>query len=336
MLAYLLDVIPRLQEHENGSQTRLAPGLVNDLDGYVIDRFQALFCLKKLSKKLSKRVDGFRSLQRFMLALSDQQIVTGLAIFIIGFSKHCELSSYHFIVIMALGWFSFTTHLSTLSVLQGYLAHRPGQKMFRLLGIVATYLLLALSFVLLYSQPHNDIAVQCRFAHMGLSGATPLRCICAVLLLIFLSTMFLSKSARFCYGRHSDLSSLRRMVWSLFSKEKPNTQYRRNYFKKRIKDLKESRDPAALRNLRSFLLSFDYVLLEYLDSFLWELSWLVFSNFHGIRQIWWAREYVGRQVMSEDARSQQNRSTFGQILALLLLGILVLVGIEAIQGRCLM
>ena len=155
MLAYLLAVIPRLQEHKDSSQTRLAPGLVNDLDGYVIERFQDLFCLTNLSGRLSMHVDGFHSLQRFMLALSDQQIVTGLAIFIIGFSKHCELSSYHFIVIMALGWFSFTTHLSTLSVLQGHLAHRPGQTMFRLLGILATFQLLAVSFVLLYILSHT-------------------------------------------------------------------------------------------------------------------------------------------------------------------------------------
>ena len=300
----------------------------------MIERFQDLFRLKGLSGRFSRHVDGFHSLQRFMLALSDQQIVTGLAIFIIGFSKHCELSSYHFIVIMALGWFSFTTHLSTLSVLQGYLVHRPGQKTFRLLGIIATFLLLALSFVLLYSQPNNDVAVQCRFAHIGLSGATKLRGICAVLLLIFLSTMFLSKTARFCFRRHSDRSSLRRMVWSLLSKRKPNAHYRKEYFKKRIDSVDESHNPAALKSLRKSLLSFNYVLLEYLDSFLWELSWLFFSNFYGIRQIWWAREFVGAQVMSKESRSQQNTSTFGQILALLLLAIPVLVGIETIQSKC--
>ena len=75
------------------------------------------------------------------------------------------------------------------------------------------------------------------------------------------------------------------MVWSLFSKRKLNAHYRKDYFKKRIDDVDGSRHPAALRNLRRSLLSFDYVLLEYVDSFLWELSWLFFSNFYGIRQI---------------------------------------------------
>ena len=305
-------------------------GLVNDLDGYVIERFQNLLHLKGISGRLSRHVDGFYSLQRFMLALSDQQIVTGLAIFIIGFSKHCELSSYHFIVIMALGWFSFTTHLSTLSVLQGYLEDRPGQKMFRLLGIIATFLLLVISFVLLYSLPNNDVALQCRLPRIGLSGATTLRSICAILLLIFLSTMFLSKTARFCFGRHSDLSSLRRMVWSLLSKKKRNVYYRKEYFKKRSDNVNKSLAP--FKSVRRSLLSYSYVVLEYLDSFCWELSWLFFSNFYGIRQIWWAREYVGAQVMSKESRSQQNTTTFGQILALLLLAIPVLVGIEAIQS----
>lgn len=102
----------------------------------------------------------------------------------------------------------------------------------------------------------------------------------------------------------------------------------------RIDSVDKTHDPAALKSLRKSLLSFNYVVLEYLDSFLWELSWLFFSNFYGIRQIWWAREFVGAQVMSKESRSQQNTSTFGQILALLLLAIPVLVGIEAIQGEC--
>ena len=323
-----------MQEVTDSSQLEQHAGLLNDLDACVIKHLQDLFRLRYLCGWLSNYVNGFHSLQRFMLALSDQQIVTGLAIFIIGFSKHCELSSYHFIVIMALGWFSFTTHLSTLTVLQGYLVHRPGQKLFRLGGIVATFLLLSISFVLLYSRPNNDIAVQCRFARIGLSGATKLRAICAILLLIFLSTMFLSKTARFCFGRRSDLSSLRRMVWSLISRRKLDAQYRQKYFKEMFDNVEESRNPGALKSLRRSLLSFDYVILEYLDSFCWELSWLFFSNFYGIRQIWWAREFVGAQVMSKESRYQQNKSTFGQILALLLLATLVLVAIEAIQGKC--
>ena len=332
-LAYLGDVIPNLQEPEDKTQKGVAPGLVNDLDGYVIERFQYLFGLKGLKGRFNPDVDGFEALQRFMLALSDTQIVTGLAIFIIGFLKHCELSSYHFIVIMALGWFSFTTHLSTLSVLQGHLAKRRVEKAFRVLGIIATYVLLSISFVLLYSQRYNNVALQCRIAHMGLWAATKLRGICAILLLMFLSTMSLSKVARFCFGRDSEFSSLRRMVWKLFRKSKPKGPYRERYFRMKKKNVKESRGPAALKALQKALLSFNYVLLEYLDSFLWELTWLFFSNFYGIRQIWWAREFVGSQVMSVASRSQQNASTFGQILALLMLSIPVLAGWRAIQGK---
>lgn len=53
------------------------------------------------------------ALRRFVLALSDQQLVTGLAILIAGYIKRCSMSQYHFNIVKALAWFSSTIHLST-------------------------------------------------------------------------------------------------------------------------------------------------------------------------------------------------------------------------------
>lgn len=42
------------------------------------------------------------ALRRFVLALSDQQLVTGLAILIAGYIKRCSMSQYHFNIVKAL------------------------------------------------------------------------------------------------------------------------------------------------------------------------------------------------------------------------------------------
>jgi hypothetical protein len=76
--------------------------------------------MDKKTKK-SKRREGY---QDFILVLSDQQLVTGLAILIAGFMI-CDISLYSFTIVSAVAWFSSTTHLSSLAVLKGYVGPGP-------------------------------------------------------------------------------------------------------------------------------------------------------------------------------------------------------------------
>lgn len=66
-----------------------------------------------------------KGLERFILALRGQQLVTGLAVLIAGNTRLCTRSIYHFKIILALAWFSSTTHLSTVAVLRVYLTCHP-------------------------------------------------------------------------------------------------------------------------------------------------------------------------------------------------------------------
>jgi hypothetical protein len=66
---------------------------------------------KESRPKRKKAVEGV------ILALSDQQLITGLAMLIAGFVK-CDISVYLFNNVFALAWFSCTTHLATLTVLK--------------------------------------------------------------------------------------------------------------------------------------------------------------------------------------------------------------------------
>ena len=59
-------------------------------------------------------------IEKVVLNLSDQQILTGLAVLIAGFWTHCSISVYHFALLSDLAWFSSNTHLISLGVLRSY------------------------------------------------------------------------------------------------------------------------------------------------------------------------------------------------------------------------
>ncbi|KAL5337453.1 hypothetical protein BJX70DRAFT_399589 [Aspergillus crustosus] len=63
-----------------------------------------------------------KQLRTIVLTMSDQQLVTGIAILISGYSQlSCGLSLYHWQIVTTLTWFSTITHLGTLPFLSQYL-----------------------------------------------------------------------------------------------------------------------------------------------------------------------------------------------------------------------
>jgi hypothetical protein len=89
---------------------------------YVSRMLQKCFCINISNSEPSSwsREQKVEALTRFILTLSDQQIVTGLAILIGAMANICRLSSYEFGVVVSLAWFSSATHIATLDVLQEY------------------------------------------------------------------------------------------------------------------------------------------------------------------------------------------------------------------------
>ena len=60
-------------------------------------------------------------LRKAVLMLSDQQLVTGIALLASAYSQlSCGLSSYHWQLIVYLAWFSSLTHLTTMTALRQY------------------------------------------------------------------------------------------------------------------------------------------------------------------------------------------------------------------------
>jgi hypothetical protein len=111
-------------------------------------------CLNQIDKNLiasfHKRCPGFRkrflgslprkqreeAITRFILALSDQQLVTGMAILFATVKNQCTFSYQEFGIAMSVGWFSATTHLATLDCLRGYFLAHPTVRNWRVLGMM--------------------------------------------------------------------------------------------------------------------------------------------------------------------------------------------------------
>lgn len=88
-----------------------------------------------------------KALEGAVLACSDTQIITGLAILLCGYIQVSELSVYHWRVVVNLAWFSSLTHLTTLTFLRHRLRQQRGMAISRaiLMGIIIV--LLAVSLV---------------------------------------------------------------------------------------------------------------------------------------------------------------------------------------------
>jgi hypothetical protein len=301
---------------------------LNDLDSHIIRRCKRLFRLQhEPSQTIKNR--RCRALERFVLVLSDQQMVTGVAIFVIGYSQHCSMSSYHFFIIVALGWFSSTTHLSTLTVLQNYFKEFPALKYIRLVGMTSTFVMLFIGMLVLYTKAPFRVPVQCRLARISLSGTHPLNYLCAVLLFFWLTVTFLSKSFRFCFQKEGGSSALLGIFQCLLH-DKDKSVSRNDYCVLRLGEISQSTASSIFTYAQGYFAIFNFVYIEFLDSFMWQIVWLFFGNFYGVRQLVWARKFVRHRVPVQGNESELN---FGQLLALSLLVLPLLAAVEAYYGR---
>ncbi|KAI5236386.1 hypothetical protein E4T43_08680 [Aureobasidium subglaciale] len=89
-----------------------------------------------------------KALQQCVLLLSDQQIVTGIAVCIAGFiALRGHISVYHFQIVIMLAWMSSSVHLSALTMLGEYFHKRPGVLGWRIVGMLILFVLLLVALV---------------------------------------------------------------------------------------------------------------------------------------------------------------------------------------------
>jgi hypothetical protein len=89
------------------------------------------------------------ALRKFVLSLSDQQIVTGIAIMAAGLRGLAKgtISTYHYQIVLYLAWLSSSVHLSAISLLTPYLSEYNGLRTWRLIGMLALLIMLLVGLV---------------------------------------------------------------------------------------------------------------------------------------------------------------------------------------------
>ena len=85
-----------------------------------------------------------KALQNSVLAFSDSQIVTGIAILVSAYVQiFCGLQIYHWQVAVDLAFFSSVTHLTTLTFLREYFRKRKSLRTLRLMFVVTIGIMLS-------------------------------------------------------------------------------------------------------------------------------------------------------------------------------------------------
>ncbi|KAI9889630.1 MAG: hypothetical protein M1814_005138 [Vezdaea aestivalis] len=150
------------------------------------------------------------SLHDWILALSDQQLITGLAVLIAAFARWDRIPIYHFDIALSLAFCSSNTHLATLFVLAKELRKKKMRPLVyvRLAGMFALFLMLFVANIFSgYRYWYDDVAWPMRCVVLTLSkslkryyGGKPAiyAYLWASLLLIDYSIAFGSMSQRIC------------------------------------------------------------------------------------------------------------------------------------------
>jgi hypothetical protein len=109
------------------------------------------------------------SFTQFILTLSDQQLVVGLAILVAAVSNQCTLFMEEFKIAFSLAWFSNTTHLATLDNLRHHFHEHPSARNRRVAGMLALLAFFIYCFSILYlATPYGDSRpVQCYIEERG-------------------------------------------------------------------------------------------------------------------------------------------------------------------------
>ncbi|KAK4624331.1 Elsinochromes biosynthesis cluster protein HP1 [Fulvia fulva] len=119
-------------------------GLVDDGLLRPVDRL-----VLRAPSRASKHLQLHVALRKAVLALSDQQIVTGIAILGAGFNglRSGTISVYHFQTVIYLAWMSSSVHLSALTLLRPYLHSHKGVMWWRVAGMLTLLVMLLVALV---------------------------------------------------------------------------------------------------------------------------------------------------------------------------------------------
>jgi hypothetical protein len=272
------------------------------------------------------------ALTSFIAALSDQQLVTGLAILIAGVSDPKHLSGYEFTVVVALAWFSSTTHLTTLLTLRTYLARYGIIRNIRVVGIITVSLLLLYSYILTASaNKANTLPMNCAYTYesdiaLGRSFSDAGGPLYILGILTQLVPGYVRGIGQL-YEKPGQRSHLDVVLSRMISRLRPG----KLPFQEVLADVRAERRLSTLYSIATrqrVIRVVTIAMYGYNESFLSEFPGVIFSFTLGVCQLVSYR-WVLAPPLSSDARTM----AFGQYVPLLLLLLPVLTAGEAYYGR---
>jgi hypothetical protein len=295
----------------------------------------------KALKLLPKLMD---SIAHITLGLSDQQLVTGLAILITGYTKHCSMKSRHWWIVFDLAFFSSVTHLASLPALRDYLTKYRRFRDLRVFLMLSNYIMLLVSAILSfrdYDERTKYCPIQCTFDQIRIKrfGVSPIYTVQMVLLslVFFWQLVMLYVSPKIWRARHimiampqySGVADPEMDAWEEFLEEQiPNPaakgvsnssgQAGKGFYSKWHSFHKRNRHRKSYACLRWVAV----MLLSPPAAIVW--SFILTMWILGVRRLLWDRQW---------AIGAENQWSFGQVLPLLLVVLPFFTVIEAFQGK---
>jgi len=299
----------------------LPPNRYTELDDAAISIVRKLLHLSEKSPvshpspnetALQQRSSRIETVERFMLALSDQQLITAISLLIAAYGRICVISGYSFQVVAASAWFSCTTHLSTLTVLRRYFDEHKVLRTIRIILMMLLFLFLCITMILAQLQADN-------LGGLALCGIQPITqpydpfTAFGVLTSILTFTIWLSygygRTIMEIYFQQYRVSKENWLSWVIIKIMLPASA-------------PWPRRKARYRVLEALSRALDTVY----QSFLWEIVLLWLYLTYGLVLMLSTLLPPGNQVFEAGGMG------FGQILPLALLGLPILTACEAYYG----
>ena len=293
------------------------------------------------------------TLEKFVLAQSDQQLITGIAILIAGYINPCTMDFYHFEIVATLAWLSSTVHLSTLSLLQDYLILNPVLRACRIVGMILTLVGLFVAQVITLgggAEPALPAVCSLRYADTIKYSGTFffLEIILGFIsVILYLIISYGNRAVRLSSGNlDSDLinwimrkKSDREKWKNRTAASQVDSTYRtrtslayereaRRKMRERNRDVTLGKRLSQGGSMKNFFISMRFVSQELSDSFLIEIFWLAFGNLYGLLGI-----IHSRVVYAPEIVGSENQMGFGQMVPLLLTVLPLLAAVEAYHGK---
>lgn len=250
--------------------------------------------------------------------MSDQQLVTGLAILVSGVANYKSLSTYEFSVMSSLAWFSSTTHLATLGVFKSHLKTHGIVRHIRVAGMLCVLVLLAFSQAVTirsWQEEDNTVTVEGLFHSSGVYELSPIDVTGKILALAVIFGEYIVLIADLYVEYDSSLSpgvGLSQILMEASAESQVKNLGN-------LKILLETRQDVYFRFLAGFHL--------YRGSFLSSLTGITFSFAYGISQV-----SLYRWNNAPPLASETEYMGFGQIMAVFLLVLPFIAAAEPYYG----